>query len=93
MTQKRECRENVSRASARMGQPAVEIEGKKQAVRLDESGYVDRLAVTVIEIDRGEIDPLGGHGMTDAACEGGNFKGDAASSFGWNASCRIACMV
>jgi hypothetical protein len=63
-----------------MGQLALEIEGKKQAVRLDESGYVDWLAVTVIEIDRGEIDPFRGHDMTDAAREGGNFGGDAASS-------------
>lgn len=50
-----------------MGQPALEIERKKEAMRLDESGYVDRLSVTVIEIDSSEVDPLGGHVMTDAA--------------------------
>jgi hypothetical protein len=36
-------------------------------VRLDETGNVDWLTVPVVEINRDEVNPLGGKGVTDAA--------------------------
>lgn len=39
------------RASAYMGQTTLKVQREKQAVRLDEAGNVNRLLVTVVEID------------------------------------------
>jgi hypothetical protein len=76
-----------------MSYPTVKIEGEQQAVRLDETGNVDRLAVTVVEVNGGEVDSLGGHCMTDAAWLGGNSVKDTASGAGQNASCSILLMM
>ena len=70
------------RTAAHVGQPTVKVEGEKQSVRLDVARDVNRFAVTVVEIDCGEVDPVGSHCMADAAWKGGNLGGDAAFNFG-----------
>jgi hypothetical protein len=55
------------RTLANVGQLSVKVEGKEQAARLDVAGNVVRVTVAVIEVDRGQVDPLEGHCMTDAA--------------------------
>lgn len=81
------------RTSADVGHATAKVQGKQQAVRLDIAKDVDRLAMTVIKVDCGEVDPLGGQCMTDAAWLGGNLGEAAAFGICRNASCKIVSMV
>ena len=79
--------------SAEVGQEPAEIEGKKQSVRLDVPRNMDRLAMTVVKIDCGDVDPLGGQCTTDAAWGGCNSGGDAIFGLRRGASSMMMYMV
>ena len=81
------------RSPTRVGQSSMKVECEKVTVGLDVPRDVDRLAVTVFEVDCCEVDARAGHCMTDAARGGGNSIDDAAFNVRLNASCRMWRMM
>ena len=76
-----------------MRQPTLEVQREQQPVRLDVAWDVDRLTVTVVEVNRREVDAFRGHCLTDAVEIDRNSIEIATFGIDQNASCRIFCMM